>query len=173
MDTVVDEIGFHSANTIVRKIVNQLCAEIPGSGLNNQITILMDEMPPPTPPSIAPLITTNAISDPKKTALLQTMVTSMDAMQTQFRPRHKQVRSTTSIATMDTTGRMGGIKGSSPFTITVIMITTGAVAGINDVVMKEAGGISWKRTWMKNTPGRGTTSQGQILLLERKRQLFQ
>ena len=35
IDTLVDKIGFHSANEIVSKTVNQLRAEIPGAEINS------------------------------------------------------------------------------------------------------------------------------------------
>ena len=65
------------------EIVNQLRVEILGARINTQKAPI-DEIPPPAPPNIVPPITAAVTVDPTMTALLQTMVSSMDAMRTQI-----------------------------------------------------------------------------------------
>ena len=88
---MVDEIVFHSANDIFSEIVNQLRAEIPGAGINSQKMEPIDETPSPTPPIITPPITAAVTANPTITALLQTMVSSMDATRAQIRQAQVQV----------------------------------------------------------------------------------
>ena len=71
--------------------MNQLCAEILGAGINSQTTALTDEIPTPTPTIITPPIAADATVNPIMTVLLQTMVSSMNAMRNQLGQVQAQV----------------------------------------------------------------------------------